>query len=199
MTSFIKRQKHLFLKGHGYHCTRTRVSELFSFDVMPKHEAVAMVRAVLSMREPVAVRVAKRRPNITFFGIKVENEGFRLTHIVYSRQPQNKNGPISWKNVNRIIDGPRDAPLRPFSRSIPTRMRLLVFSRDNHQCQYCGWKNGIEGVQDRVLTLDHIVPISFGGTHTASNLRTCCLKCNLKKHYRILDETIREWIYDPNA
>jgi 5-methylcytosine-specific restriction endonuclease McrA len=34
----------------------------------------------------------------------------------------------------------------------------------------------------RRLTIDHIIPVSRGGTHTAGNVVGACFDCNRKKH-----------------
>lgn len=44
-------------------------------------------------------------------------------------------------------------------------------------CPYCN----VELNRDNV-TIDHIVPISKGGTHTADNLAAVCKSCNQTKH-----------------
>jgi 5-methylcytosine-specific restriction endonuclease McrA len=49
------------------------------------------------------------------------------------------------------------------------------------ECFYCGSNENI--------TMDHIIPISRGGTHGIGNLVPCCLHCNMKKN----DKTIMEW------
>lgn len=33
----------------------------------------------------------------------------------------------------------------------------------------------------KLLTIDHIIPISRGGKHGLYNLQVCCNKCNIKK------------------
>lgn len=48
--------------------------------------------------------------------------------------------------------------------------------RDNFTCQYCGAHGA--GV---VLEVDHIIPISKGGTSDMDNLITACLDCNRGK------------------
>lgn len=59
---------------------------------------------------------------------------------------------------------------------IPDRTRYMVLERDGYTCQYCGAK------APRVeLHIDHIVPVSKGGTSDMSNLVTACVKCNLGK------------------
>ena len=56
-----------------------------------------------------------------------------------------------------------------------------ILKRDNHQCQYCGRKDG-------KLTVDHIVPRTNGGTGTWENLVCACVSCNSKKGERRPDE-----------
>jgi len=81
----------------------------------------------------------------------------------------------------------------PFNsiENTPAKRRLEIFRRDKYICQYCKWKNGLPNTKDRVLTIDHKIPIAFGGTNKKENLITCCLNCNAKKHDNILPEDIR--------
>lgn len=57
---------------------------------------------------------------------------------------------------------------------ITQKKRLAVYLRDGLACAYCG--EGIE--QGAKLTLDHIKPDSKGGSNEATNLVTCCSRCN---------------------
>ena len=59
---------------------------------------------------------------------------------------------------------------------IPKRIRFEIFKRDCFTCQYCGKK-----APDVILHIDHIVPISKGGTNDILNLITSCESCNLGK------------------
>lgn len=68
--------------------------------------------------------------------------------------------------------------------------RKGIFARDNHQCQYCGETN-------LPLTLDHVVPISRGGTHEWTNLVTCCVTCNNQKGNRTPHEARMDFIQQP--
>ena len=47
----------------------------------------------------------------------------------------------------------------------------------DYRCAYCGRKM-------RALTMDHIIPLSKGGLHTASNIVPACKSCNSKKGER---------------
>lgn len=51
-----------------------------------------------------------------------------------------------------------------------------VFLRDKWQCQYCG----VNCAGD-TATLDHVIPVSRGGTGTWFNLTTACKPCNYRK------------------
>lgn len=61
--------------------------------------------------------------------------------------------------------------------------RLAIIARDNGTCYLCGTKpTGSD------LTIDHVVPLSKGGSHTADNLRVACRRCNIRKGDRLLKE-----------
>ena len=41
------------------------------------------------------------------------------------------------------------------------------------KCKYCG--------RDGPLTVDHVKPLSKGGSHTKENVVPACLQCNVRK------------------
>jgi 5-methylcytosine-specific restriction endonuclease McrA len=47
---------------------------------------------------------------------------------------------------------------------------------------------GVIFVQDLKWTIDHIIPISRGGTHWPDNIQLLCLPCNLSKAAKTMDE-----------
>ena len=52
--------------------------------------------------------------------------------------------------------------------------RLAIYLRDGLSCCYCG-----ASIEDgAVLGLDHLKPHSKGGSNAATNLVTCCGRCN---------------------
>jgi len=69
-------------------------------------------------------------------------------------------------------------------KAIPKTVRFEVFKRDKFTCQYCG-----ESAPNVLLEVDHIVPVSKGGTNEIMNLVTACRDCNRGKTDRKLDDT----------
>jgi len=53
-----------------------------------------------------------------------------------------------------------------------------IKDRQQQRCAYCG--------EQKVLTQDHVVPLSKGGPHVATNIVAACRPCNSRKKDRIL-------------
>lgn len=60
--------------------------------------------------------------------------------------------------------------------AIAKRVRYEVMRRDGHACRYCGGK-----APDVELTIDHVMPVSLGGTNDPGNLVAACRDCNAGK------------------
>lgn len=58
--------------------------------------------------------------------------------------------------------------------AISKRLRFEILRRDGFKCRYC---HAVEVL----LTVDHVTPISLGGTDHPSNLVACCDDCNTGK------------------
>lgn len=79
---------------------------------------------------------------------------------------------------------------------ISTKVKLAAYERDEWTCQYCGlvfdpkqtwtpntvapWMNH-PTLSFIFLELDHIHPLSRGGTNDLDNLRAACSPCNRRK------------------
>jgi len=74
-------------------------------------------------------------------------------------------------------------------KGLSKKVRFEVFKRDSFTCQYCG-----RSAPDVVLEVDHIEPVSEGGTNDILNLVTSCKACNAGKSNRLLsdDAVIRQ-------
>jgi len=68
-------------------------------------------------------------------------------------------------------------------RSVWWALRQAVLERDDYTCVYCGRRGG-------QLTLDHVFPVSRGGTSEMTNLVTACVACNSAKGTK----TLQEWL-----
>ena len=55
------------------------------------------------------------------------------------------------------------------------RIRARVLRRDNNTCVYCGAP---------ATEVDHVVPVSRGGSHSTTNLVASCKACNAKRNYQ---------------
>ncbi len=53
------------------------------------------------------------------------------------------------------------------------RLKRYLYNRDERQCFYCG-----KPLSFQQMTIDHVVPISRGGTDDVFNLVLCCRECN---------------------
>jgi hypothetical protein len=84
------------------------------------------------------------------------------------------------------------------SKLTPT-LRMEILKHDNFRCCLCG-KSPKDGVTE--LHVDHIIPISKGGTSTENNLQTLCCDCNIGKRCTIInlpstsDYPWYEWFYE---
>lgn len=80
-------------------------------------------------------------------------------------------------SVLRSHSQPTPQPPPARSRHIPASVRRAVFERDKGQCITCGTHED--------LSLDHEIPWSKGGAHSAGNLRVLCMPCNRSKGARL--------------
>lgn len=69
---------------------------------------------------------------------------------------------------------------KPARKPISTSQRFAVFNRDHFSCVYCGRRP-----PEVRLHVDHVTPVSQGGSNGIDNLRTACDRCNLGKGARV--------------
>ena len=58
-----------------------------------------------------------------------------------------------------------------------------VYAKSNGKCAICG-----KPVKFKKMTIDHITPLSRGGTNNYDNLQLACLSCNRLKSNLIMQE-----------
>ena len=68
-------------------------------------------------------------------------------------------------------------------KKISKTTRFEIFKRDKFTCQYCGRSS-----PEVILEVDHIIPVSKGGTNDIMNLITSCKDCNRGKSDKELSD-----------
>lgn len=68
-------------------------------------------------------------------------------------------------------------------RRLSPKLRFEIFKRDKFTCRYCGRTS-----PEVILEIDHIIPVSEGGTDDPENLVTSCYECNRGKGATLLEE-----------
>jgi hypothetical protein len=65
----------------------------------------------------------------------------------------------------------------------PALTNMRLFRRDNYMCLYCG-----EVLPPRLLSRDHVVPVSEGGRDEWENVVSACRPCNHRKDNHSLEK-----------
>lgn len=66
-----------------------------------------------------------------------------------------------------------------------------VFNRDGWRCHICGCRTPrrLRGsIELKAPEMDHIIPLSKGGSHTMDNVACCCRECNMRKGAKIIGQ-----------
>jgi 5-methylcytosine-specific restriction endonuclease McrA len=74
----------------------------------------------------------------------------------------------------------------------PKFTRSNVFLRDHGRCQYCS-----ESLNKDTFTLDHVLPVSKGGTKSWDNIVSSCPQCNQRKRNRTPSEAGMKLLKQP--
>ena len=89
---------------------------------------------------------------------------------------------VSSNSSAKIVKTPR--------RRFTAKERRDIYIRDKGTCGICG-----RFVPPDSFTVDHIVPISKGGTYDYNNLQCCCRKCNQLKDDALQDDFFQVILY----
>jgi hypothetical protein len=65
--------------------------------------------------------------------------------------------------------------------TIPADARRQVIRRAEDRCEYCGLS---QAGQEALFHVDHVVPVTAGGTAALDNLALACVSCSLRKGAR---------------
>lgn len=96
-----------------------------------------------------------------------------------------------YKKVNEKISKDKAKAKRRARMDIKAERinSYAIFKKDNWTCRMCSTKvQKVNIYADDAAELDHIIPISRGGTHSIDNVQTLCRKCNQFKSDKMPDE-----------
>lgn len=95
------------------------------------------------------------------------------------------------KEVRRVANHRRRAACKSTDDgSITTESLCDLKAEQDHKCFYC--KNALDFKGYNKVHLDHYIPLAKGGTHTLSNVKWSCQKCNQSKNDKLPEEFIKE-------
>ena len=74
------------------------------------------------------------------------------------------------------------------SRTVEHIDRREIFNRDNYTCHICNEATDatVRHPSPMAPTIDHVIPLAKGGTHTKDNIKTAHSRCNTSKGARLL-------------
>lgn len=110
------------------------------------------------------------------FVIRYEVSGARFLQVLNFVKHQDPH----YKERASEIPAPPGAENLIEATGITRATRARIMERDGFMCRHCGAKD--------YLSIDHVVPVSRGGTGEDTNLQVLCLKCNRGKGNKLPGE-----------
>lgn len=112
----------------------------------------------------------KARQNGILYRIK-NKDAIKAKHATYDK----------IHNIEKVArNNKRRAAKRNNGGTYTKEEFIQLCQKYENRCLMCG-RNNIK------LTVDHVIPISLGGSNSIENIQPLCISCNSKKHQSILD------------
>ena len=127
-------------------------------------------RSVPSLRQLEAFLESKKYP----FRVKTYGAFFGGVGRLAKRIVQVQNGELSEADLLRRVKR-----ARPRRSPMSVKLRTEILKRDGEQCVKCGASPKKNSAV--TLEVDHIIPVTEGGTNDPKNLQTLCWSCNQGK------------------
>lgn len=134
-----------------------------------------------AMRNPDRIRETQRRYMAS--NLEARREKSRR----YAAENRERAREYQRRYTEQYPDKAREYTARRRARKLSTTVesinRLEVFERDGWICGICGVAIDPQArwPESQFASVDHVVPLSKGGTHTLENLQAAHLGCNLRK------------------
>ena len=147
-------------------CGETKSADAFYRD---KSKATGLSAECRTCRKEGAKRWARENP-----------ERHRALHTAWvAANPERHNeSKMRWQKANpaKRAEIQERRRVRKLSGRVEKVDPWAIFERDGGRCHICGKR-----VAKRDMSLDHLIPVSKGGDHIATNIRLAHLRCNVKR------------------
>ena len=84
---------------------------------------------------------------------------------------------IEWTDIDLSKSDINNTAEKPKRQPIKASLRFEILKRDDYRCQMCG----VTAKDGATLEIDHIHPVSKGGSNEPDNLQVLCRDCNAGK------------------
>lgn len=127
-------------------------------------------------------------------GRKFNKEKERETKKAYyqNHKEEHSNRRRAWRKSNptQVRNHNRKRRALKYQTQVDPINEKLVYLRDGWVCQHCKKRvnKNLKHPNPMSASLDHIIPLSKGGTHTYNNVQLAHLSCNLSKRDNILPQ-----------
>ena len=154
-------------------CNQAKPDSLFALSVVTKSGISARCKACESERGKIRYQKIKDKTISQSRKYRQDNHKHRL-QIEQKSRLKNKEKNRPSKNARQRI---RNNKIQGGVYVILNKELRKIY---NSPCFNCG--------SNKNQSLDHIIPISRGGSHSIGNIMTLCLPCNTSKRARLLVE-----------
>ena len=189
----IDSKEHM-LSSHQIDNELDRLSSEFDCDVDPTQAAISRLRSLVGF----STRTKVFKSLLFSYGLS-DYEGKRIVNYLLHQISLNKldESQVEEELLNQVKNNPNAVPkikkgqnieLKNI-RNISLNTRIEIFERDNYTCQICGRNTKEDDVK---LEIDHIIPVSKGGSDDRDNLQTLCFECNRGKSDKILHNQFKK-------
>jgi 5-methylcytosine-specific restriction endonuclease McrA len=135
-------------------------------------------------REKLRVSEALWRRNNREKIAKWFKDNYEKVRQINAKWRKSPNGKLSAANARHM----RRSKKKGCLASVTTKELSEIKKTSKGFCFYCK--------QSRPLTLDHVIPLSKGGSHTKENIVMACGPCNFSKHTKPVGQFINEKGFD---
>lgn len=80
------------------------------------------------------------------------------------------------QELSLLIKNKKQAATARTKKRFGKKERAYILEKFEHKCSICK-----KELEKNYIHIDHIIPISKGGTNNIQNLQVLCVECNLKK------------------